>query len=97
MVCHHCVRAVEQILRDVGAENFNVELGKATLEQPLSDAAMDQLVLRLRRDGFELIADRESEIVEKTKHAILHHVREEKEKQHNLSCLLYTSDAADEQ
>ena len=85
MVCHHCVRAVEQILRDVGAENFNVELGKATLEQPLSDAAMDQLVLRLRRDGFELIADRESEIVEKTKHAILHHVREEKEKQHNLS------------
>ncbi len=78
MVCHHCVRAVEQILRDVGAENFNVELGKATLEQPLSDAAMDQLVLRLRRDGFELIADRESEIVEKTKHAILHHVREEK-------------------
>lgn len=85
MVCHHCVRAVEQILNDVGADNFTVELGKATLSSPLSDEAMEQLELRLRRDGFELIADKESEIVEKTKHAILHHVREEKEKQHNLS------------
>ena len=85
MVCHHCVKAVEQILNDAGCKDFKVELGRASLSEPLPDDAMAQVELRLRRDGFDLIADKESEIVEKTKHAILHHIREEKEKQHNLS------------
>ncbi len=85
MVCHHCERAVEQILTDLGVTGFQVELGKASLSQTLSSDTMKTLELRLRRDGFELISDKETEIVEKTKHAILHHIREEKEKDHNLS------------
>lgn len=85
MVCHHCVKAVERILCDIGAGEFKVELGKAVLNQPLSADSKEQFKLRLQRDGFDLITDKESEIVEKAKHAILHHVRDEQEKHHNLS------------
>lgn len=85
MVCQHCVKAVERILTDVGVSGYNVELGKAIVNDEITDDVMAELSLRLRRDGFELITDPDTLVVEKAKHAILHHIREEKEKRHNLS------------
>ncbi len=85
MVCQHCIRAVERVLSDLNLKDFRVELGRACLKYDLPKGLMEEIEANLHKEGFEIILDHNSSLVEKTKHAILHHIRDEKEKHHNLS------------
>lgn len=88
MVCRHCVSAVTRALEGLGMSDIEVDLGHASFSLP--EGMPDQEALRridivLEANGFERIADRDEQIVEDVKHAVIHHLRDEKECKYNLS------------
>lgn len=80
MVCDRCIMAVRRLLEQSGIPYRNVQLGQVeTAEDPGTDA-LDQLRENLRQQGFELLDDRKSRIVEQIKTTIVslvHHNGEE--------------------
>lgn len=85
MVCRHCIEAVANVLNALNLNCEQVELGRAVVSGNVSPEQMAQVALELNRNGFELISDEETQLVERIKHLVLHHIREEKEAPHNLS------------
>lgn len=88
MVCRHCIAAVTGVLGELGMSDITVSLGRAVFSLP--DGMPEKEALRridgaLVSNGFERIADRDEQIVEDVKHAVIHHLRDEKECHYNLS------------
>ncbi len=71
MVCRHCIEAALGVFRDMDLEVTAIQLGEATLKHYPRDIDFDQLAERLRRKGFELIEDRDKQIVEQIKTAVI--------------------------
>lgn len=70
MVCSRCRRVVHDELADIGLRVVDVQLGEAVIEH--SDALpMDTIRAVLRRNGFDVVEDRASEIVELVKRHII--------------------------
>lgn len=88
MVCQHCVRAVERALGDAGFDVLSVELGTARVGGgQLSEKSLARLDAALRSEGFERVTDPRDAVVERVKHAIMRHVREENCKFNLSACL----------
>ncbi|MBD5300451.1 MAG: helix-turn-helix domain-containing protein [Duncaniella sp.] len=87
MVCQHCKQAVRRLLGEMGFSEINVELGKAAISEALSDERRKELEEALNEQGFELLTDPETQLIEKAKHLIMRHIREEEGggHSHNLS------------
>jgi AraC family transcriptional regulator len=75
MVCPRCIESVSDILRDLNISNADVDLGRAELERTLRDDELNKLDIRLREKGFELIFDRETELVNIVKSALINYIR----------------------
>lgn len=71
MVCDRCIQAVTDILRSVGLRLLAVELGLAQVESPADGDAMRLLADRLAARGFELLADRKEQTVERIRNAVV--------------------------
>lgn len=77
MVCERCVIVVEHILHQLPLQAKRVEMGYAELTSAvLTKPEREQLAQELLREGFELILDPESQLVEQIKTVVLHLVRE---------------------
>lgn len=90
MVCRHCVAAVTKALSDIGID-ARVSLGHASFDLPEgsdTEATLSRIDAILVPLGFERICSRDSEIVEKIKLAVLHHLRDENECRYNLSACI---------
>lgn len=79
MVCPRCVLAVEGILKEMGIEYTDVGLGEVNLAGPLDQETQRNLEIRLQELGFELLSNRNSQLVEKIKNAIITMVHYQKE------------------
>lgn len=89
MVCRHCMRAVESILKKNGIENAEVMLGTVMIpDEEIGKISFERLDEDLEADGFERISDRNSMIVENIKKTIIRHVRIERDCPLNLSACL---------
>lgn len=89
MVCRHCVEAVERILAGLGLDVRSVELGVADIACPqLSDSRMAALDAALLAAGFERVVSPDEILVERTRRAIIDHVRSASECRLNLSACL---------
>ena len=89
MVCRHCVAAVTAILNRLGIPFESVDIGSALVDETALDAnTLDALDKELAKEGFERVVDSDSMTVEKIKHAVLHHVRDEEECHLNLSACI---------
>ena len=89
MVCRHCIAAVEKALTDLGLSINRVELGRAVLNNgSLTDPQLLTIEKSLKSLGFELIHDADALMVERTKHAVLHHLRSEEDCRLNLSACI---------
>lgn len=89
MVCRHCIAAVEKALTDMGYHVDSVDLGRAVVkESELTHAKMQDIEKSLEALGFGLIHDTDSMIVERAKHAVLHHLRSEEDCRLNLSACI---------
>ncbi len=91
MVCHHCVNAVRKAITDAGFTPGQIELGRAEISEPVTADDLRKLDLLLEKEGFTRILDSDTAIVEKVKHAIIHHVRGENDCNHNLSECIYNN------
>lgn len=71
MVCDRCIMAVEQTLKQSGLTVLNVELGKAEIDDNISNVKKEQLSKRLRDIGFEILDNRRLQTIEKIKNLII--------------------------
>lgn len=85
MVCSHCAEVLEEKLLTAGFEVKNIELGELTLSSPIADSEYQRLIKVVNNNGFEIINDQGSKLVERIKQLIIQLVRTNKELNGKLS------------
>lgn len=75
MVCPRCVMVVRQTLEELGFEVLEVELGQAVVQVDES-ISMDRVEEKLKKYGFELIRDRNQQLVEQIKTLLIRYIQE---------------------
>ncbi len=74
MVCPRCVESVSDILTGMNLPEANVELGVVELNRKFTDSEIAIFSERLQTKGFELIFDRESELVNDVKSGLIKYI-----------------------
>lgn len=64
MVCGRCITSVKEILVAEGVTVKEITLGEAEVEETLSPEQRVSLARRLQKEGFELLDDPRSQLVE---------------------------------
>ena len=80
MVCNRCIRVVTEDLEKLGIAIDSIELGKAVINGELSEVELMQVEKVLLSGGFELINDRQRQIIEQVKTIIIEHIHHNKYK-----------------
>lgn len=75
MVCPRCVTAVRTILMSMGVTPESIELGEAVVKEELTEEQLKLLANKLLDEGFELLDDPRSSLVEQIKVGVLQWVR----------------------
>ena len=75
MVCPRCISAVRAILVSMGFEIEEITLGQAVVNDDLTEELLKSLAEKLQDDGFELLDDPRSCLVEQIKIGVLQWVR----------------------
>lgn len=88
MVCRHCVAAVEDALRRLEVPVRKVGIGYADLVGTPSAHMLASIDAALAELGFERLDSPEQALVERAKHAVMHHVRDEAECKLKLSACI---------
>jgi AraC-like DNA-binding protein len=79
MVCNRCIRVVRDELSQLGFNITRIELGKVELKEKPDENQLRLIRNTLLKNGFELIEDNKSRIIEKIKTLIInvtHHNKE---------------------
>ncbi len=71
MVCDRCIMVVKQLLIDLGVEFHQIQLGQVELKKEPDPEQLEQIRSLLQQNGFELLDDKKSKIVEKIKTTIV--------------------------
>ncbi len=74
MVCNRCVRGVREDLENIGLKVSNIDLGFVEIEGNLDETFYKQVQNLLQKDGFELIENHQSAIVENIKRLIINEI-----------------------
>lgn len=75
MVCPRCVMVVRQTLEELGFEVLEVELGQAVVRAG-EPVPLDRTEKKLKKYGFELIRDKNRQLVEQIKTLLIRYVQE---------------------
>ena len=67
MVCNRCIFVVKSELEQLGFESFDVKLGEILSLKPLTEAEIHSISHRLQSFGFELLGDKNGQLIEKIK------------------------------
>lgn len=71
MVCPRCIKAVETTLSKMNIVYSDIKLGEVNLNKPLSPIDKNILSGNLETQGFELLDDKKSQLIEKIKNTII--------------------------
>ncbi|MEN8230843.1 MAG: hypothetical protein ABFS38_21995 [Bacteroidota bacterium] len=90
MVCNRCIKVVNDELSGMGYTIKNIELGEVALKEKLTENDLEKITQVLTENGFELIDDRKSKIINRIRTLIIEfiHYNKEKPEQMNLSDFL---------
>lgn len=77
MVCNRCIKSMTDILCELGIEHKSILLGEVQLTNPIDTSQKEKLKNRLNDEGFELIDDKKSRIIEQIKKLLLELAQEE--------------------
>lgn len=77
MVCGRCIKVVQDELENLGYDIKSIELGKVELE-PSGEIDVLELKSTLEKEGFELIDDESTRIIEKIKMLIIKYIHQQK-------------------
>lgn len=79
MVCQRCIRAVGNILVETGISYTQIQLGKVFMKGQPSEEKRHILAEKLQHEGFELLTDRNSQLIEKIKTLVIELVHYDRE------------------
>jgi len=86
MVCNRCVKAVEKILQENGFRDYRVSLGLVEMQgEELAAEQKNRLQQQLEENGFELIDDKKSRLIEAIKNLIISKVHHEELQEQTLN------------
>ncbi|MCU0404560.1 MAG: helix-turn-helix domain-containing protein [Chitinophagaceae bacterium] len=71
MVCDRCIMSVRRQLDQLGMDYKNVQLGQVELSSEPTKDELNSLKSGLEEQGFELLDDKRSQVVEKIKNTII--------------------------
>ena len=88
MVCSHCAEVLKEKLTTAGFSISSISLGELRLAKPVDKARYEKLTAVVRNNGFDIINDEGSRVVEQIKHLIIKQVRSGDPLEENLSSFL---------
>src|SRR5688572_16622976 len=90
MVCARCIKTVRGIFQDAGADIENLSLGAVTTRNELNSEQLNTVRQQLLVEGFELLDDQKTKLIEQIKNEIVNlvHYGELDEMKENLSTFL---------
>ncbi len=71
MVCDRCIMVVKQLFMDLNIDFHQIQLGQIELKQEPNNEQLEKIRSLLQENGFELLDDKKSKIVEKIKTTIV--------------------------
>ncbi|MDM1046190.1 helix-turn-helix transcriptional regulator [Myroides sp. 1354] len=71
MVCHRCILAVEQILQTMNYTAVAIQLGEVEIQEQLVEKELQHLRMQLEKIGFELLNDKERQVVTQIKSLLI--------------------------
>ncbi len=77
MVCDRCIKSVTNILCSLSILHKPVKLGQVTLTSPLTPELKTVFKQKLEEDGFELIDDKKSKLIEQIKKQLVSVLQDE--------------------
>ena len=80
MVCNRCIKVVKEELSSLKLTITSIELGEVHLREDLKEGDLDRIRQVLTENGFELIDDRKSQIINRIKTLIIEYIHYDREK-----------------
>lgn len=80
MVCNRCIKVVQEEFSNLGLNIKSIELGSVEIEGQVDFDQLEKIRKVLLDNGFELIDDKKSKIIEKIKTTIIQLIHYQKEK-----------------
>lgn len=74
MVCPRCVESVESIVKSLNLPIRDISIGSVDFERKLDEDELEQLSDHLKGKGFELVTDRETELANLVKLALIEYL-----------------------
>ena len=75
MLCSRCITAVRRILQSHQLKVVEIDLGEAVVAEDISPEAKSRIAAELAEEGFELLDDPRTAMVERIKGAVIEWVR----------------------
>lgn len=80
MVCDRCIKAVREELTSLGLSVNTIELGEVVIKDAIDGKQIDNIRQVLAVNGFELIDDKKSALINKLKTLIIEYIHYDREK-----------------
>jgi AraC-like DNA-binding protein len=71
MSCHCCLKLVKRLFEDNGITVDDMGLGEVTVSFDPEKADLDMIAALLQEDGFELLMDKDKQLIEQIKSAVI--------------------------
>jgi len=71
MVCNRCTMAVANEMKKLGIDPISIQLGEATLKEPLTGSQLAKLRRSFAELGFEILDSPERQLIEKIKKLLI--------------------------
>ncbi|MDF2455943.1 MAG: transcriptional regulator, AraC family [Cytophagaceae bacterium] len=91
MVCPRCIKVVSDELCTLGFDIHHIELGKVELKSAPTSEDLQKIKTSLKNNGFELLDDKKSRVIEKVKILIIEGIRDGKFSEMNINFSQYLS------
>jgi len=79
MVCPRCIAAVRQVFTDMGLTILLIELGKVVVANDIEVLQKEKLEERLSALGFELLDDKNTQLINNIKSIVVQKIHYEEE------------------
>jgi len=91
MVCHRCIKVVKDELSNLGYEVSKIDLGEATIKSSEKSHNITEIKKVLVENGFDLVDDKNSKLIEKMKVLIINKIHHQHDKLEKISFSKYLS------
>ena len=85
MVCNRCIKVVQEELENLGIIVKNVKLGEVELADKQNSLDLKKVAQVLKDNGFELLDNRKSQLIEKVKNVVIELIHQQDEVEINVN------------